>query len=208
MKEIHNAHPERVPFDIEGGKKILIGKSVSEGLFSGNRVRYVIPAYQRSYLWGEDEIIRLLDDIAEGAKSEEPRFMGTIQVSSPRRLSNKTIGYELRDGQQRLSTLLILLFHLGIDYTASLRTAVNAGRAQRDWDDFKENFDMPEIERKFPANKYVHASAIIKSWLWLKAKNNDSNGMSPSELTSYIECNLYFVVIQTQVGEWAHETRR
>ena len=194
----HKEHPVEIPFDIEAGKRILIGKSAAEGLFSGVNVRYVIPVYQRAYAWGEDEIVRLLDDIADGIKSKEPRFIGSIQVSAPRKLSYNMTSYELIDGQQRLTTLLILLRHLGIDYTSNLRTVVNAGSAQRDWDDFKENFNVLGIERKYPLNKYMHASALIKAWL--TAQNDDSSRMSQRELLSYIERNLYFVVIQTKAG--------
>ena len=204
--ENYKTHPKEVSFDIEAGKRILIGKSAADGLLAGDNIRYVIPVYQRAYAWGEDEIVRLLDDIADGAKSKEPRFVGSIQVSAPRKLSNSVISYELIDGQQRLTTLLILLRQLGIDYTSNLRTdytsnlrtVVNAGSAQRDWDDFKTNFDVSGIERKFPLNKYVQASAIIKSWL--AAQQQDSGGMPKRELVDYIERNLYFVVIQTKAG--------
>ena len=196
--ENYKTHPKEVSFDIEAGKRILIGKSAAEGLLAGDNIRYVIPVYQRAYAWGEDEIVRLLDDIADGTKSKEPRFIGSIQVSAPRKLSNSVISYELIDGQQRLTTLLILLRQLGIDYTSNLRTVVNAGSAQRDWDDFKTNFDVSGIERKFPLNKYVQASAIIKSWL--AAQQQESGGMHKRELVDYIEHYLYFVVIQTKAG--------
>lgn len=136
-----------------------------------------------------------MDDIVDGAKSKEPRFIGSIQVSAPRKLLNTVDSYELIDGQQRLSTLLILLRHLGVDYTSNLRTVVNAGSAKRDWDDFREFFNEG-FGHKFPLNKYVQASEIIKSWL--KSRTEDSEWVSKEELVDYIEKSLYFVVIQTK----------
>ena len=197
MWEENKNNPVEMHFDIEASKKVFYGATKRESLFFGDNLRYVIPVYQRAYAWGENEILRLLDDIVDGAKSKEPRFIGSIQVSAPRKLSKTVDSYELIDGQQRLSTLLILLLHLGVDYTSSLRTVVNAGSAQRDWDDFREFFDVG-FGHKFPLNKYVQASELIKSWL--KAREEDSDGISNEELVDYIERNLYFVVIQTKAG--------
>lgn len=195
--EEHKNNPVEVHFDIDASKKVFSGKTRWESLFFGDSLRYVIPVYQRAYAWGENEILRLLDDIVEGARNEEPRFIGSIQVSAPRKLSNTVDSYELIDGQQRLSTLLILLRHLEVDYTSNLRTVVNAGSAQRDWDDFREFFDVG-FGHKFPLNKYVQASEIIKSWL--KSRTEDSDEVSKEELVDYIEKSLYFVVIQTKAG--------
>ena len=195
--EAHKNNPVEMHFDIDASKKVFSGKTKRESLFFGGNLRYVIPVYQRAYAWGENEILRLLDDIVDGAKSKEPRFIGSIQVSAPRKLLNTVDSYELIDGQQRLSTLLILLRHLGVDYTSNLRTVVNAGSAQRDWDDFREFFNEG-FGHKFPLNKYVQASEIIKSWL--KSRTEDSEWVSKEELVDYIEKSLYFVVIQTKAG--------
>lgn len=75
-------------------------------LFSIN-VKYVIPLYQRAYAWEENEINQLMEDI-EGI-SENPDvsyYLGSLIVSQ------SDTGYEVIDGQQRLTTLYLLLKYL------------------------------------------------------------------------------------------------
>jgi len=73
--------------------------------------RYVIPIYQRNYAWSEPEITQLIQDIYDFAEDSDKRnsnyYIGTLVVYE-RRLDNETV-YETIDGQQRLTTLNILL---------------------------------------------------------------------------------------------------
>lgn len=64
---------------------------------------FVVPDYQRGYRWGVEEVTRLLDDIAE---SEANYYLQPVVV--------KPAGgaWELVDGQQRLTTLYLILSHI------------------------------------------------------------------------------------------------
>jgi hypothetical protein len=81
--------------------------SVGEIFNSG---RYVIPIYQRNYAWGEPEITQLIQDIfdySDSDKRSSKYYIGTLVVFE-RHLENEIV-YETIDGQQRLTTLNILL---------------------------------------------------------------------------------------------------
>lgn len=72
-------------------------------LFSEKRL-YIIPKYQRAYTWGKREWEQLFEDVTE---NEEGYFLGSIicvndDVGIPKR-------FEVIDGQQRLTTLSIML---------------------------------------------------------------------------------------------------
>lgn len=194
-------NPDEEIFDIDAGKRTLVSDNCKTGLFveneSGQDIRYVVPVYQRAYGWGENEVSRLLDDIAEGAQSGEPRFIGSIQVSAPRRLSQSTVSYELIDGQQRLTTILILLKCLGYDYTENMRTVVNAGSAQKDWDDFNDTFGQ-DAAKSFPLNKYIAAYHIIADWVG--TLHEEHPNLTGESVVNYIKTKLIFVVIQTSAG--------
>ncbi|MDE6636788.1 MAG: DUF262 domain-containing HNH endonuclease family protein [Muribaculaceae bacterium] len=72
--------------------------------------RYRIPIYQRNYDWGEKEALQLIEDIADYASSPEGKkyYIGSLVVYEKRDHESK-IYYETIDGQQRLTTLSILL---------------------------------------------------------------------------------------------------
>ena len=67
---------------------------------------YVVPDYQREYVWTDKEVHQLLDDINdEMGGSAKEYFIGTILVS-PTDMKNH---YEVIDGQQRLTTFFLTL---------------------------------------------------------------------------------------------------
>lgn len=68
---------------------------------------YIVPDYQREYVWTDKEVHQLLDDINDeiNGQSTKEYFIGTILVS-PAALKNH---YEVIDGQQRLTTFFLLL---------------------------------------------------------------------------------------------------
>lgn len=65
--------------------------------------KFFIPAYQRGYRWGVDEVTRLLEDIAE-SRSQSSYYLQPIVV---KRMTDGR--WELVDGQQRLTTLFLIL---------------------------------------------------------------------------------------------------
>ncbi len=69
---------------------------------------YVVPDYQREYVWTEKEVRQLLDDIDEQVDSASGRdyFIGMVLVASQ---SAEKSHYDVIDGQQRLTTLFLLL---------------------------------------------------------------------------------------------------
>ena len=74
--------------------------------------RYIVPIYQRNYAWGDKEIRELIQDINTAMKRNQGKnyYLGSLVVC------RKDDGiFEVIDGQQRLTTLNILLACLGYD---------------------------------------------------------------------------------------------
>src|SRR4030067_2432621 len=68
---------------------------------------YIVPDYQREYVWTDKEGNQLLDDInyeIDGSSNRE-YFIGTILVAP----TNQKNHVEVIDGQQRLTTFFLLL---------------------------------------------------------------------------------------------------
>ena len=66
---------------------------------------FVVPDYQRGYRWGRLDVERLLDDVK--ASGEKHYFLQPIVV---KKLQNEK--WELIDGQQRLTTLFLILQYI------------------------------------------------------------------------------------------------
>ena len=77
----------------------------NETLFD-KEVHYVIPRYQRAYAWEDKEIVQLIDDIND---STGDYYIGSLVVA---KVKDKVETYEVVDGQQRLTTLYLLLHYL------------------------------------------------------------------------------------------------
>lgn len=100
-------------------KKVLPLKEVSiEELFSGSEKSiYEIPIYQRNYAWENDEIRALVQDAYDAYKKDagSPYYIGTL-VS----YHKGDHVYEIIDGQQRLTTIRLLLDALNVEYSNRL----------------------------------------------------------------------------------------
>src|SRR5438270_8510858 len=68
---------------------------------------YIVPDYQREYVWTDKEVQQLVDDIDDqfDASGGREYFIGTILVSP----AGERNQFEVIDGQQRLTTLFLLL---------------------------------------------------------------------------------------------------
>ena len=85
--------------------------TVSDLFDNENKCNYIIPIYQRNYAWGDDEISSLLQDIKNACEKNKEQdknyYIGSLVVY---RRDNGD--FEVIDGQQRLTTLTLIMHHL------------------------------------------------------------------------------------------------
>ena len=101
-----------------------VTKSVNE-VFSVNR-KYLVPRFQREYSWTQEEIEEFWDDVSgqisqkqDGSISNEEYFIGCIVLVG----EDTKFEHLIVDGQQRLTTLTILLRALVNRFSALKETA-------------------------------------------------------------------------------------
>ncbi len=78
--------------------------------------QFIVPIYQRKYSWGEKQCIKMLTDILNvGREEKRPcHFIGSlIYLERPDQHASATREYLVIDGQQRLTTISIILLALG-----------------------------------------------------------------------------------------------
>ena len=75
-------------------------------------IQFKIPIYQRTYDWTRQNARQLYDDIVRvgSAQQERYHFLGAITcVTLPKPIRDNVTPYQLIDGQQRITSLLLLL---------------------------------------------------------------------------------------------------
>lgn len=77
-------------------------------LIETNKRQFVIPVYQRNYDWGKPHCKKLFDDIIDAFRYDRFHFVGSI-VYVDQGEENKIYRYLIIDGQQRITTLFLLL---------------------------------------------------------------------------------------------------
>lgn len=81
-------------------------QSVKQLLESGKENPFIIPEYQRPYAWTEEQIVTLFDDLWEFVSNEN---QGTYFLGSIVSYKNEDGEQEIIDGQQRITSLFLLL---------------------------------------------------------------------------------------------------
>ena len=104
---------------------------------------YVIPLYQRAYAWEDEEIVQLIDDINDINDSTGDYYIGSLVVA---KVKSKVETYEVVDGQQRLTTLYLLLHYLKSQVGAVEKTLSFDCRPN-------SNYTLTNIEALLPDEK-------------------------------------------------------
>ena len=79
------------------------------------KIILVIPSYQRPYVWPSEDVVALLEQIIEACDADLPHYyIGTVLTSviTSRDPSSTHTAYEVIDGQQRMTTLMLLALAL------------------------------------------------------------------------------------------------
>ena len=117
-----------------------------------------IEAYQRGYRWGKDEVEYLLSDIDEIPAGQQY----CLQPIVVKNLGNKV--YELIDGQQRLTTLYLIMKYLStfndVKYDIEYTTRGGSKELLKSIDKIDINSNSKNIDELFIKKSY----GIISSW--------------------------------------------
>ncbi len=118
-------------------------------IFTEEKVPFYIPIYQRKYNWTFDkEVKQLIDDLSNFQKQMEVRpkstyYLGNIIVKAKMNEITEVVErYELIDGQQRLTTLLLLI--KALKYILNKLNEVSISLEGRELEYFKEKNEALE----------------------------------------------------------------
>ena len=84
------------------------GGRIINDFIEPNKRQYAIPVYQRNYEWSREQCVKLFWDIVEAYRKDKPHFCGSV-VYAPLKEEHNIHYYVIVDGQQRLTTIYLLL---------------------------------------------------------------------------------------------------
>lgn len=159
------------------------------------KTHFFVDTYQRGYKWDKQQVNDLLNDINEFEITSKDDFY-CLQPVVVKKKDNKT---ELVDGQQRMTTIFIILSFLDkekftIDYQTREKSATflndiisNNKIHVNEWKDFK-NEENDNIDNYHFFNAYI----AIKEWF--NTKSDDEKTLFHHKLTSNTQVIWYEVI--------------
>ena len=164
--------------------------------------RYRIPMYQRRYAWGQTEVEQLLHDLLncltdrsqQADSTASPYYIGSLVVFKHSSTLSDVTTYEVIDGQQRLTTLMLLAACLRLngvsantlefDNRPKSQAALKALFARQDAQDAPPPEDDQESSARLIGNY-----ALIENFF-----KRDEN--KREELTSFLKENVYIMRVE------------
>ena len=156
---------------------------------------FFVPDYQRGYRWGENEVKQLLEDIDENRKKNEQKNEHNNYYLQP--IVLKEIGeknYELIDGQQRLTTLYLILNCIKeVLPSTSVNYSINYVTRQ-ETQNFLRDIDLSREEENIDFFFITKAYSTIRNWFGIDNEETDSMGIAMDfyrELRKYVKIIWY-----------------
>lgn len=151
-----------------------------------------IPEYQRGYSWEKLQRSDLLDDIYEICNHSTDHFAGTIVAAKP---SENQARYSIVDGQQRLTTLLILIARILLKLKDSNSYPGEGMTHDSEWDTFISRKDDDCTKWRLELNgkhKDIFEKLIIEKsmdfpHLEVQTKSGENLKAAVSEFDNYLK---------------------
>ncbi len=116
----------------------------------GNEGVFIIPPFQRNYTWSKEQCNELFEDIISAIKKNKSHYIGNIVYYIGKNNTASFSEYVLIDGQQRITSILLLL--------CALKNQLS-----------NEDYDKRVINKKYLLNEYDEERLRVK----LKQTDND-----------------------------------
>lgn len=134
-----------------------------------------IPSYQRGYRWDNDQVSDLLDDLRDFVDSDHSTARTYWLQPVVVKPLNEQDHYELIDGQQRLTTLYLLLHYLFNNQPKeSYSFVIEKRKDQEDFLNCKKFSDLHETSYKDNIDTFYMRKAYDCIRKWFEERNNEN----------------------------------
>lgn len=181
-------------------KKVpIISKSEDKTIFDCE-YKFEIPIYQRGYEWEEEHIDKLINDVLNN--EDNNYYLGILVISK-----NKKNNYDIIDGQQRITTLYLILKCLGKSVNnLSFAYRENSRKFLENIDNLIKKMDEDKkiLEKeKIDSNMYEKLLYIHKRLSEKEVHKNLLEKLATTyiivtELDSNVDLNHYFEIMNVR----------
>jgi len=200
----------------------------------GSDIRYIVPLFQRPYVWNKnnnwqplwEDIIYLAEQYLENNDDINPHFIGAIVIEPDFVQSGHIISKQIIDGQQRLTTIQLLLkalkdlssyYDLEIyskrfnKYIKNDESFVNNADEKykvlptnRDREDYNLIMqtqgpdELIEVQNKLIPNAYLYFYNVTKTWI---DDNDESSEILIAAIFNVLQKKLLLVGIDLEAND-------
>ncbi len=180
-------------------RETLVQAVTLEQFFAGKKFR--IPFYQRDYAWTPQNVDELFEDIGEALETGDRHYLGTFILSK----SATDDRYNVVDGQQRLTTLTMMLHaligqlsdhELRIGYTFAMLGSVSTG-SKLALQGPNGRFFRELMEGARPQPDSPSQQRLLKSYGWINTRIRSLNdGDRDDPVVTWLRCIMNLEVLE------------
>ena len=144
---------------------------------------FYIPSYQRGYRWTREQVKALLDDLWEFKKTpvfinkDEPAPFYCLQPITVKKKNGRDDFYEVIDGQQRLTSILIILNYFNENEFKNPEKTFNLEYETRiDSQEYLSNITLDKADENIDYFHIYEAKKTINEWFAEKKGTNTAIG--------------------------------
>lgn len=180
---------------MEVGKKTILNQFIG----GNNSTQFVIPIYQRNYVWGKENVEKLLDDIEKMIpfidNEDKFHFFGSIvYIDTIHKGSFNQ--WTIIDGQQRLTTIFLILQAMQQIYSENSKS-ISKKYLINDEDIINSNDEL---------DRYRLKPLVSDDDVYIKIAKNDIENLTQEEKNS----NVYkaFDIIKKRLNKWKNDENK
>lgn len=155
--------------------EVLKLKSIYELLYDekGNTESFFIPSYQRGYRWTKQQVVELLEDIWEFIckKNKDQNEFYCLQPIVVKKNQEHDLKWDVIDGQQRLTTIFIILKILSDKIESDIKTFNIDYATRTNSSEFLKSTSSQEDTTNIDFFYMSKAYSYISEWFLSKANN-------------------------------------
>lgn len=165
--------------------------------------KFNVPSLQRTYRWGEKEIVLLLNDLYEfyNTNEDSTNDFYPLQPLILKKSNQNDDTWNVLDGQQRLTTIKLIASFLGMDKDYCLDISYDTREKTKDFLDNISNKKEEDVGKSMELYYIFHAYEVIKAWFQKNKKEKDKEKFDAIRNVLFEKERTRFVVQEMNIDD-------